>query len=210
MLSIVKKMFAVVSAVTIVTAFTACENSVNPELDGIKGPTLELNTNYFILSMVFENVQLEGGLSLPLQEYPNSSISVGPDFESGGMLLQLNFSMLDIAEEGFKLLDPKTLPGGRPLPGVASGQLPALTIIVPQLNNTVFYVGPKVFGIFTPTPDLSSGSGAILTFTFYDNNHKRAGNISVVGADNNGANSGVLVLVNLKLFESQLNAVTRQ
>ena len=90
---------------------------LNPQLDGIVGPDVELVNGNLILSMAFENVQIEGGLTMPIPKYPTSSLSVGPDFLTGGLLLVLTISASDLAGNGFNTFDPQTLPGGRPLPG---------------------------------------------------------------------------------------------
>lgn len=178
---------------------------LNPEIDGVVGPNVEFSGEYMQLSMVFTSLELEGGLTLPIPEHPNSSLSIGPDFQSNGTLLTLAISVRDFGIDG-QLLDPTRLPGGRPLPGVAAGELPAAAIQVPQLFDTIFYVGPKILGFFVPTDflNLDAAQGAILTFKFYSTEGKRIGNLSLVGSDSNKENAGILVLINIDLQIEQM------
>lgn len=177
---------------------------LNPEIDGVVGPNVEFAGEFMVLSMVFTTLNLEGGLSIPIPKHPNSSLAIGPDFQSNGTLLTLSISVRDFDNGSF--LDPTQLPGGRPLPGVADGQLPAVAVQVPQLFNTVFYVGPKMLGFFVPTDflNLDVVQGAILTFKFYSNEGKRVGNVSLVGADTQSKNAGILVLINIDLQLEQM------
>ena len=74
------------------------------------------------------------------------------------------------------------------VPGVSGGTLPAVAFSVPSIKNMGFYVGPKVFGIWIPVSNLNM-SGAMLTTRFYTGS-TRAGNLSLVGEDQNGENAG--------------------
>lgn len=169
---------------------------LNPEIAGVKGPNVELIDGRFLLSMSFANINLSGGTTIPIPKYPNSSLSIGPDFETDGMLVVLTVAVEDFVNVGVQGLDPQKLPGGRPLPGVSSGQLPAIALRVPQLLNSVLYVGPKVLGFFVPFKRLNL-QGQILTFRFHDKAGIRVGNISLVGHDQNQENGGILVLINI-------------
>ena len=181
------------------TGLVGCGGSgtgLNPEIAGVAGPDVEMVDGKFILSMAFENINFDGGLTVPVPKYPNSSLSVGPDFESDGMLIVFTVAIEDFVNINDRYMDPQTLPGGRPLPGVASGALPALALKIPEVLNSVFYVGPKVMGFFVPFNKLDL-KGGILTFRFHDKDGVRVGNISLVGEDQVGTNAGLLVLINI-------------
>lgn len=175
-------------------------SGLNPEIDGVVGPNVEFSGEYMQMSMVFKTLKLDGGLTLPIPEFPNSSLSIGPDFQSDGTLLTLAVSVKDFGVDD-DLLDPTRLPGGRPLPGVASGELPAVALQIPQLFNTIFYVGKQIVGFFVPTDFLNLDviKGAILTFKFHNGEGKRIGNLSLVGGDENSENAGILILINVDL-----------
>ena len=58
-----------------------------------------------------------------------------------------------------------------------------------------FYVGPKFFGVFVPV-NMNIGVDNIITARYYSGK-ARAGNISIVGKDSNGENSGFLLLLDM-------------
>jgi hypothetical protein len=58
-----------------------------------------------------------------------------------------------------------------------------------------FYLGPKFFGVFVPV-NLDIGQDNIITARYYSGS-ARAGNISLVGKDSNGENSGFVLLLDL-------------
>ncbi|MCO5142472.1 MAG: hypothetical protein M9962_05210 [Oligoflexia bacterium] len=188
---------AVVMAVTL----SACggKGGVNPSIDGVEGPNVELVNGRLVLSMVFKNVSIDGGATIPIPKYPNSSVQVGPDFQSAGTLLVLTVSVTDFLGDKGAAFDPQTLPGGRPLPSVASGVMPAIAIQVPQLFNTVFYVGPEVIGFFVPFKLLDL-QGAILTFRFHNTANEPIGILALVGSDTKGKNAGILAMMRADLM----------
>jgi hypothetical protein len=127
---------------------------------------------------------------------PNSYLEISPDLQSTGTLIQVGISPTDIAAltgGAVNLLPPQDLPGGRALPGVSGGQLPAVAVQVPAWDNITFYVGPEIFGLFIPVNLGLAGYEA--TFRLYDTAGTDIGNISVVGADTTNKNAGVLVLI---------------
>ena len=195
-----KKYVGTSVAAAMALALTACGGSstgTNPVISGVTGPDVEVVNGRVVLSMVFNNISIDGGATIPIPKYPNSSIEVGPDFQSAGTLLVLTISVSDFIKGG-NVFDPQTLPGGRPLPGVAAGVMPAVAIQVKQLANMVFYVGPQVLGVFVPFNKLNL-QGAIVSFRFYNKTGTPVGMISLVGSDAQGANAGILALVDANL-----------
>ena len=148
-----------------------------------------------LISIVFENLTVEGGLRYPVPKYPNSHIEIAPDFESEGTLMVVAVDLDDIFGGNIDQFDSQTLPGGRPLPGVSSGRLPAVAFSIPKWKNIGFYLGPKIFGLFVPVKGLNM-QGAMLTARFYAGG-SRQGNISLVGEDSNGENSGFLLMLDM-------------
>lgn len=171
----------------------------NPQIDGIRGPNVTLVNGFVILSMAFDNVTIDAGATIPIPQYPHSSIQVGPDFQTGGLLVSLNMSVVDFLGNHGEGMDPQSLPGGRPLPGVINGALPAAAVRLPVLNNAIFYVGPEVIGFFVPFSQLDL-QGIILTFRFFDDAKNPVGTLSLVGHDANGQNSGILALMHADLL----------
>lgn len=183
-------------------AFTGCGGAgsgLNPQIAGVTGPNVEFVNGRVMLSMVLQNITIDGGATIPIPKYPNSSLQVGPDFQSTGTLVMLTINAADFLGSGATGLDPQALPGGRPLPSVAAGALPAIALKVPQLSNMVFYVGPEVMGFFVPFNKLDL-AGSILTFRFHNTEGEAVGILALVGSDQHGANAGILAMMRADLM----------
>ena len=185
------------SLLTLTAMFSAScgEGQSQLSIPGVKGPNLVLQADNLLISMVFENIELQGGLRYAIPKYNKSYIEVGPDLESSGTLMSVSVSLDDVFGSSVQQLPAQQLPGGRALPGVASGALPAVAFTIPKWKNMAFYVGPKFFGVFVPV-SLNIGVDSIITARYYSGS-ARAGNISMVGADQNGENSGFLLLLDM-------------
>lgn len=187
-------------------------SSGNETVPGVIGPKVTFVENKFLLSLVIKDLKLDAGVRIPVPKMPNSFLEVGPDLQTSGYLINFGMDLSDLQtllKEEVQSIAPTTLPGGRPLPGVAAGQLPAIAIQVPKLNNVVFYAGPGVFGVFVPVPFPKEMNGFMLTSRFYDSEGVQVGNLSIVGGDTNNKNGGVLVLLPIVgKVESALNAAT--
>lgn len=189
-------------AVLVAISFTACGgrgSGLNPEIAGVTGPDVELVNGRLMLSMVFNNVSVDGGATIPIPKYPNSSVQIGPDFQSAGTLLVLTISTTDFLGDKGASLNPQALPGGRPLPSVAAGVMPAIALQIPQLFNTVLYVGPEIIGFFVPFKKLDL-AGSILSFRFYNKGGDPVGILSLVGSDAAGLNAGILAMMRADLL----------
>jgi hypothetical protein len=179
----------------------------NLEVPGIQGPHMSLNGDNVLISMVIEAIELEGGLRYGIPKYPKSYIEISPDLESNGTLMAISVSLDDIFGGGLNQLDPQRLPGGRALPGVKSGALPAVAFSIEKFHGMAFYIGPEVFGVFVP---LGLGiENGIVTARYYVNG-KNAGLLSIVGKDTNGENSGLLLMLNMKGWTSRLQRIAKR
>ncbi len=189
----------VLSAVMTLGIFsTSCGNgtsSSNISIPGVSKSSITLGTDSVLISFVFDAIQLDGGLRYNIPKYPNSYLEISPDLQSSGTLMSINLSIKDVGNSGLQLLDPQTLPGGRALPGVASGRLPAVAFTIAKFKGMSFYVAPKLFGVFIPLNNLGIGNSIITARYFVSST--RVGNISLVGADANGENSGLLLMLDL-------------
>lgn len=174
---------------------TSCGDSgTNVDIEGVDGPHVTLLQDNLMVSMVFETVQLDGGLRYAIPKYPNSYLEISPDLQSSGTLMSMSISLDDIFDDTLQQLDPQTLPGGRALPGVVGGSLPAVAFSIDSFYNMAFYVGPEVFGFFVPAN--IGVQGGIASFRYYIAD-KAAGTVSVVGQDANGENAGLLLLLDI-------------
>jgi hypothetical protein len=108
--------------------------------------------------------------------------------------MSISISLKDIIEGIPEKSSPSKLPGGRNLPGVSGGSLPAVTFSIEKFHNISFYLDQNIFGVFIPSA--IGVDGAIASFRYYMNK-QAAGTISLVGNDDKGENSGILLMINL-------------
>ena len=167
----------------------------NIKVPGVNNLGVSLVQDNMLISMVLTKIQLAGGLRYNIPKYPNSYMELSPDLESAGTLLAISISAKDILDTSLLDLGTFALPGGRALPGVAGGRLPAVTFSTSVFQNISFYLSPKKFGVFIPLKTLGPIT-AIITSRFYTGTN-RVGNISLVGNDANGENAGVLLMLDL-------------
>lgn len=180
---------------------TGCEEEKgeNPLVNGIDGPSVHLLNGQVIFSIAIHDISIDIGMVIPVPRYPHSSFQIGPDFQSNGVLLSLSLSIEDFIENQGLGLNPQALPGGRPIPGVAAGALPAMAVQIPVLQNAVLYLGPQVIGLFVPFEELDL-LGMIITFKFFDTDKRRVGFLSLVGSDVRGQHAGILALMHPDLL----------
>ena len=197
MLRKMRSLFLGTLVLSLMTVSTSCgkNDSSNISIPGVTGPTVTLLDDNILISAVFQGMELDGGLRYQIPKYKNSYLELSPDLQSSGTLLSVSVSLKDVFDGELQKLDPMKLPGGRALPGVASGALPAVAFSVEKFHNMAVYLGPEVFGIFIPSK--VGVDGSIASFRYYVSS-KRAGTISLVGSDTNGENSGILLMLDLK------------
>jgi hypothetical protein len=197
------------AALTMGVFSTSCGNGTstsNIAVPGVSNMSVTLVQDSVLISMVFSTLQMDAGLRYNIPKYPNSYLEISPDLQSSGTLMAINVSLKDVFDTSLQTLDPATLPGGRALPGVAGGRLPAVAFSIEKFKNMSFYLGPKLFGIFIPVGDLGIGT-SIITARYYTGSN-RIGNISLVGQDANGENGGLLLMLDMSTsVTSQLKNV---
>lgn len=191
--------------------FAGCgskDNGLNVQIPGVQGPTVTLHEDNLLIAFVFESLVIDGGLRYNIPEYQSSYLEISPDLQSGGTLMAISVSLQDVFGDNLNRLDPQRLPGGRALPGVASGALPAVAFSIENFYNMAFYLGPQVFGVFVP---YNAGiQESIASFRFYIGD-KRMGNISLVGSDANGEHGGILLMLDMTTtVKKQLKKVAAQ
>jgi hypothetical protein len=201
-----------ITTITVLTLgfSTSCgkNSSSNIKIPGLQGPTVTLMQDNLLISLVIEDTQLDGGLRYNIPKYNYSYIEISPDVQSSGTLMAVSISLKDLLNGNLDTQDPQKLPGGRNIPGIASGSLPAVAFSLPKFHNMTLYVGKKLFGIFVP---VNVGvDNSIASFRYYIG-QKAAGTISLVGKDDKGLNSGVLLMLDMSgAVKSQLMNVFKK
>jgi hypothetical protein len=133
-------------------ALAGCGNKEAGGEGGIEGLgkyKLSLNAGRASLSVVFENLQIDAGVRIPLTRPEGAFVELGPDFDSPGTLFVISVPISSLIQ-GNGDLPLAGLPDGRPLPAVTSGVLGVLPLKLPLLGETYLYLGTDVFGIFFP------------------------------------------------------------
>lgn len=176
--------------------FTGCGNggTANIQIPGVSGPTVALQGENIVIDMVFEKIMMEGTIRYAIPQVENSYVDLATDATTGGAHLSFVVSINGLLKGYGSTVDPLKLPGGRNLPGVASGSLPAVAFTIEKFKNITFYIGKDVFGFFVPF-DVGFDAN-IASFRYYVGT-KRGGNISLVGRDADGTNSGILLLLDM-------------
>lgn len=186
------------TVVTLGLFSTSCgkgTSGANIQVPGVNNMSVVLNQDFVLISMVVQSVQLEGGLRYNIPKYPNSYLEISPDLQSAGTLMAVNISLKDVFNINTQTLDPLALPGGRAIPGIAGGRMPAVAFSIEKFHNMGVYLGPKIFGLFIPVKNLGIGT-SMVTARYYTGAN-RIGNISLIGADANGENSGILLMLDM-------------
>lgn len=191
---------------------TSCGNGTsasNIKVPGVSNMSVTLMQDNVLISMVFDSIQLDGGLRYSIPKYPHSYLEISPDLQSAGTLMAISISLKDVFDTNLQLLDPQSLPGGRALPGVVGGRLPAVAFSIEKFHGVSFYLGPKLFGIFLPLKNLGIGT-SIITARYYTGKN-RIGNISLVGQDANGEHSGLLLMLDMNSnVQTQLKSYSQK
>ena len=161
----------------------------------MQGPYILLEENTLNISLIIEQLSFDGGFRKDIPRYRDSYIEVAPDAGSEGMMVSMQFNLNNFFDTELYGEERQKLPGGRALPGVPFGRLPGVRLTVDAFYGTTFYLNKKFFGVFLPF-SLNIGTNNIVTFRYYTKG-QRAGNISLVGADEYGENSGLLILLDI-------------
>jgi hypothetical protein len=195
-----------------------CKGGSNPVLENIVGPNVVNNDGNLVMSMVFKNLSLDGGIGFKVPKLSNSYFNISPDVQSQGTLIQFTIDARDIANMmgGVIPMDPLTLPGAhhRPLPVIANGVLPGFAFEVNALGHTVFYGGKNLFGAFIPVKLGLKDVMGTFKFSGKDKagNGATVGTISIIGEGPDGWKvdaSGILLMFNFAPGSPAGNALVK-
>ncbi len=183
---------------TILTLSVSCLKQGNTvSIEGVNGPLINVVNGKILFSVGLENLNLPIGVSLPLSnELKGGSVTVGPDLENGGSMIQVAFNADSLNSDYFEVVPGNTLPNGDIFPFTLSGELPAHAINIPEALDITVYASNKLFGFFVPVkfPDY-------ITFGAYyplSIGGKEVGHFTVVGNNSAGEGSGIIVMLSME------------
>lgn len=179
---------------------TSCLNQEEGQyIPGVNGPIVNVQNGKILLTVELENVEVPGGVTLPIRHMEHSTITVGPSMGSdgslGGTMIKVAFDIQDVENDNFRVVPPQTLPDGRDFPFLIDGTLPAIAVHTPQVADATFYASQKVFGFFIPI-NLPEEFNLSVHYKIKVNG-KSYGIVSLIHPDANGEGAGVIALLTL-------------
>lgn len=172
------------------------KSKFNPEIPGVQGPTVTIVEQNVLITTIMDNMHVDAGFRYYIPDFPNSYIEISPDPQGDGTFFSISMAITDLFQDYLTDLEPQTLPGGRAFPGLITGKLPAVAYSIEEFQNISFYIGKSLFGLFIPVSTLDFMGENILPMRFYSGNN-RIGNVAIVGKDENGENSGILLMIDM-------------
>lgn len=177
-----------------VAIFSGCaDKSVDGDagIEGLGKFTYSVANGRASLTVVFENLHIDQGATIPLSRPEGAYVELGPDVFTAGTIFMISVPIQSLFQ-GNGDLPRAGLPDGRPLPGINNGVLGALVVNLPLLGLTYLYLGEDVFGIFFPIslPNLPW----IVTVKIRDEMGNLLGILSGIPKGKKGAISGALFL----------------
>lgn len=160
-------------------------------LDGMGTFTYAIAKGRASVSVVFEDLHLDQGVTIPLSRPVGAFVELAPDLKTMGTLFMISVP-LESLFQGTGDLPWVGLPDGRPIPGVTNGVLGALTVNLPVLGTIFLYMGTDVFGIFFPIP--LPTLPAMVSFKISDEKGNLLGVLYGIPKSAKGAVSGALFL----------------
>ena len=94
---------------------TSCLNQEDGQyIPGVNGPKVNIQDGKILLTIELENIEIDGGVTLPLKKMKNSTVTVGPstDPETGmyGTMIRVAFDLKDVENDNFRVVPHETLP----------------------------------------------------------------------------------------------------
>lgn len=182
---------------------TSCGNQPQglPNIPGVQGPLFNVVDGQVMITFNFLTLNSNFGGRLPLPKTKNSFVEITPNIIDGGTTAQFLLDVEDLRSAGLGMSDPTTLPDGRPLPGIAGGELPAAAIHVHQILDSTLYFNSNLFGLFIPINKLNTqGLSAYYKVVI---KNQDAGLLGIVPSDENGENAGFTLFLKLDTLRNK-------
>lgn len=172
---------------------TSCLRTENQTIPGVVGPVVNVQNGKLLLSIELENVELDGGATLPIPKLEHSQVTLSPAL-SGGSMIQVQLDPQDLESDNFRNVPPELLPDGRPFPFTVDGTLPAFAFHVPPVFDSTFYLSQDLFALFLPI-QLPENFNVSIHYRLRVNG-KQIGIVSLIHPNDEGEGAGVFIMVN--------------
>lgn len=194
-----------ISAVAFLFSCVGGGDGQNPIIPGLKGPFLNVGSTHVLVSTVFQDLRLNGGLRYPLPKLKDSYVELSPDLQSDGVLLAFSISLEDILGRDLDDMQMMGLPGGRPIPEIPGGRLPGIAFTVQNFTNMVFYLSDTKMAIYFPWNNTITDMG----FDYFMGDEKM-GRFFFVSPDIYAKNAGYLLVLDInKKVKKRLKRLKR-
>jgi len=164
----------------------------NPVIPGLDGPHVSVSNTHLLVSTVFKDLRLNGGLRYPLPKLRDSYVELSPDLQSNGVLLAFSFSLEDILGRDLDDMQMMGLPGGRPIPEIPGGRMPGIAFTVQHFTNMVFYLSDDKMALYFPWNNTIPDMG----FDYFVGD-KKMGRFFFVSPDIFAKNAGYLLILDI-------------
>lgn len=178
----------------------------NPMIPGLNGPHVNVSNTHILVSTVFKDLRLNGGVRYPLPKLKDSYVELGPDLQSDGVLLAFSISLEDILGRDLDEMQMMTLPGGKPIPEIPGGRMPGIAFTVQNFTNMVFYLSDDKMAIYFPWNNTITDMG----FDYFVG-EKKMGRFFFVSPDIYARNAGYLLVLDInKRTKKRLKRLKRR
>lgn len=188
----------ILTIMTILVLTTSCLNQgETPTIPGVDGPHINVVNGKILFSLGLDNVNLPIGINMPLSNnLEDASITIGPNMESEGSMLQIAFKPENLDTDFFEVVPSNTLPNGDAFPFNLDGLLSAHAFYIEEALNTTVYASKKLFGFYMPI----NFSDVVIFDAYYPLTigGKKIGHFTLVGNNENGEGSGIIVMVSIE------------
>ncbi len=181
----------------------ACGPQGLPEINGIKGPFVNMLDGQVIVTVKMLNLNVDAGIKVPIPETRASFAELAPNALDGGMMFSMYIDVKDLADLDIGVGDGNTLPDGRPLPGIPGGKLENSLRIDTTIGkqDVSWYFHKTLFGVWLP---FGFETAQISGYWNINVNNKNVGFLGIVGNEvATGRKAGGVVLLRLQNLKTK-------
>jgi hypothetical protein len=176
--------------------FSSCEQIPNRRIPGIDYHSVMLEDDVLLINFVERlrvNAFGQSRRNILVPHYVDAAVEVRKRRRDRGIFVKAKISVEDLFNKNIHALPKRALPGGRAIPGVIDGVLPATRVPLGRAGNNkviTIYQNRDVFAFFYPHEH-----GQRSEVTPYYVEEVQVGHLVLIEADENGRNEGFLYVL---------------